>query len=228
MAKGSAAQKAPPAREAVTATGNDLLQLISDNGGMYLLPSEAAEANAAGHISVNTNDLGPDGATAMVTLTDAGEAALASGNESEVQTSGKVKFEIDDDVPMPAIKKESGRRGSKYPFDDLKPGQSFHIAATAKVPNPLASLASSLTVARRRYEIAAVDANGNPIMETVKVKNYKLDASGKRVKGPDDKFIVESEQAVQRQKRTATREFTAHVVGKDDPRGAGVRVYRQK
>lgn len=221
MVKPNVAMKVPQVeRDAVTVTGNDLLKLIQNNGGMYLLPSEAGDIIAKGFAAVDENDL--EGDAARVTLTSSGIAALTAA-----PTRGKVKFAIDENVPMVETKKESGRRGSKYPFDDLQPSQSFHVAKTANTPNPLASLASSLTVARRRYEVPATDMHGKPVMETIKTKNYKLDASGKRIKA-DGKFVVEGEQTIQRQKRISNREFTAYEVSANDPRGVGARVYRTK
>lgn len=215
--KTTGAPSAAGKREPVTATGNALLTLLYNNGGMYLTEAEAAAAIAAGDATVNMDDVQDD--TALVMLTPQGAA--------KVKPAGKSEFEIDDAVPMPVKASRGGKRGSKYPFDALKVGQSFHVPKTKDNPDPVSALASSLTGARRRYSIPAVDSEGRQIMQDVTVKTYKLDASGKREKDSDGKWIVTGSQVVRKPALKETRDFLVAEADKKDPRGPGARVFRK-
>lgn len=210
------------ARAPVTATGDDLLKLLYENGGVYLTQSEGAAAIAAGDAHVNLDDT--QGDTALVMLTPQGAAKVAPTSAAK---AGKPMFEVDDDVPMPTKSPRGGKRGSKYPFEALQVGQSFHVPKTKENPDPVSALASSLTGARRRFSIPMLGDNNKPVMETVTTKTYKLDASGKRVKGADGKWIVTGEAEVSRQKLKETRDFMVVAVDKTDPKGVGARVFRK-
>jgi hypothetical protein len=208
-------------REPVTARGADLVKLIAAADGLYLTQDEGSELVAGGFAKVNIDDL--KGETAMVQLTDAGRALIAPVTASKVT---KPVIEIDDDVPMPeAPKKRGGKRGSKYPFEKLEIGKSFHVPKTAEMENPVSALASSLTGARRRFEVPVLGSDGKPVMETVKVKTFAQDATGKRVK-VNGKFVVTGEATVTKPKTKQTRDFQVFEVGADDPKGPGARVYR--
>lgn len=213
------------ARKPVAERGLDLLNRISNEKGMYLTRDEGQDIVTAGHAELNNNDT--QNGLPLVTLTNAGRALFTKGKQLDTNTS-KTEFEIDDDVPM-AEKKRSGRaRGSKYPFDTLKPNQSFHVPKTADMQDPSSALASSLTGARRRYSKPMFDDLNRPVMETVKLRTYQLDAKGKRVKGTDGHWIVTGETQLPRQKVILERDFQVVEVGAEDKRGPGARVYRVK
>ena len=116
------------------------------------------------------------------------------------------------------------RSGSKYPFDKLEVGQSFHVPATVAVTDPFKAIASSVTGARRRYSEKVV-VDGVVQTETVTVKTFTKDANGKRVKR-DGHYVVTGTETVNREKTRQTRDFLAAAVGADDPNGAGARVWR--
>jgi hypothetical protein len=81
-------------------------------------------------------------------------------------TPAASSFAIDDAIPVPAASNRGGRGGNVYPFDTLNVGQSFHVPATDKKPNPAKSLASTVSSATKRYvgkgdrkfRVAPVDA----------------------------------------------------------------------
>lgn len=223
--KGAAAPSAEAdnnTRQPVTVRGADLAKLVAATGGMYLTQDEAGELVKDGYATVDTSNL--QGETAFVTLTPAGAELIAPQPAKE-----KPVFEIDDDVPMPEAPKKRGRnRGSKYPFEKLEIGKSFHVPKTKEMPDPVSALASSLTGARRRYEVPVLDGAGKPVVESVKVKVYAKDKDGKRIKDANNKFVVASETLVEKPKMQQTRDFTVIEVGADDPRGAGARVFRTK
>lgn len=218
----SATNDAPQiVREPITVRGNDLLKLLAATGGVYLTQEEGNDAVDAGFAAVNMADT--QGNTALVTITAEGRAQI------EGPVKGKTVFDIDDSVPMPdAHKKRGGKRGSKYPFEKLEVGQSFHVPKSKDMPNPVSALASSLTGARRRYETPVKDAEGNQVFETVKVKTYATDAHGKRIKDKDGHFVVSGEKEVSKPKTQQTRDFQVFEAAKDDPKGPGARVFRTK
>lgn len=213
---------APVTRTPVIERGSFLAKRLAENGGLYLTQEEGADLVAAGFASVNMQDI--QGDTAFVTLTDAGLALI-----TPAATKGaKQVFEIET-VPMPdAPKKRSGKRGSKYPFEKLEVGQSFHVPKTKDMPNPVSALASSLTGARRKFTTPELDASGKPVMETVTVKTYAHDKDGKRIKDASGKFVVASEKKEQRAKTTQVRDFAVHEAAANDPKGPGARVFRTK
>lgn len=212
----------PPVREPITERGNDLLKALYDHGGLYLTVEEGKEAVDAGDATVNKDDT--QGNTALVMLTPQGAAKVAP---QKPESAPKVTFEIDDYAPPLPNKKRGGKRGSKYPFDALEVGKSFHVPVTKEIPNPVSALASSLTGARRRYEQPVMDGD-NPVMETVKIKTYALDSKGKRIKDASGKFVVIGEKTETRPKMVQTRDFYVVAASKDDPKGPGARVVRSR
>ena len=219
--------KAPAQRAAITIRGFALLAAIAAGAVTRLTADEANDAIAAGHIAVNTNDVDANGA-AVVTLTEAGTAALAAENAKPA--GGKLA--IDTDVPMPAVaptKRGGAKRESAYPFDELAVGQSFHVAKTDANPDPKARLSSTVSAARAGYMPGLTNEDGSPKMETVTKSVYATDAAGKFVKGSDGKRVKTGETTETRQVRgEPTRDFAIYEVGADDPRGVGARVYRTK
>lgn len=112
---------------------------------------------AAGVIEVNeqlTNDAGEVATRATAKGIETMNATATP--ETEVQTEqapqiavGKPRFAIEDSIPVPTAKRGVG--AGLYPFDDLKPGQSFFVPATTDKPTPAKSLASTVSSATKRY-----------------------------------------------------------------------------
>lgn len=210
------------AQAPVTETGVELLARIQKDNGLYLTQAQAADGVAAG--TINPDKANVQGDTVLCTLTEAGVKALPT-----IAKTGKVQFAIDDDVAMPSrvLNKGGAQRGSKYPFDDLPVGKSFHVPATADLPDPATALQSSLTGARRKYQEPVVDADGHAVMEDHKVISYQIDpVTKKRVKGADGAWIKTGESVVKRQKQNNTRDFFIVTVDATDPKGPGARVFR--
>lgn len=228
-------------RTPVTARGVDLLKLIAASltGYLMLTQEEAGDIVAQGLAVVDTTITEND--TAAVSLTDAGKAAMNEVNTAAEGAGGQAAADaararlqrapvtvtqgLRKDIPAPG-KKKGGKQGSKYPFDTMEVGESFHIPATMENTNPLASVQSSITQARAKFAVGVVGSDGQPVMEAVKVTHYKKDAEGKYIKDADGKRIVENETSEQRQKMQITKDFTAAAVDKNDPDGAGARVWR--
>lgn len=116
---------------------------------------------------------------------DAGSAAVV---EPTAETFGIISGAI-----LPASKRGNTGGGApiKYPFDKLEMGQSFFVPVSAKLPDPVKTLGSTVSAANMRYAVetgetneverakrdgkkAARDAAGNKIMETVTRPVYKF------------------------------------------------------
>lgn len=126
-------------------------------------------------------------------LTNNNAADLVGGEPFEHKEPTVSNFGIIDGAVLPVSKRGGGGGGApiKYPFDQLQVGQSFFVPATAKLPNPLKTLGSTISSANIRYadkigekEVTrakrgeknklVLDANGQKIMETKTVPEYKF------------------------------------------------------
>jgi len=222
----TAAAATAAARTAVTARGIELLALIAastepSEGVLMLTQEEGSEALAAGYIDVDTSKV--EGNTAAVSLTEAGKAALTSGEATASGAAAASGFEIDTDVALPGAATRRGRSGG-YPFDALPVNGSFHVAVNDKddtLDDLLTRMSSSVSGARARY------AEPTGETETVKVKVYRKGEGGKGfAKDENGKRIVESETQEERPKMRTVRDFVARKVDASDKKGEGVRVWR--
>lgn len=216
-------------RTPVAARGVELLALIAaamttDAGYAMLTKDEAADAIAAGHAVANTDIT--EGNTAAVKLTEAGQAELAKGEQAPVAAAAPVsgKYEIDDNVPMPTVKR--GGRTSSYPFEALEVGKSFHVPKRNADDDVVARLASSITSARAKFAEPVLDDEGKPKFETVVVRNYERGEDGKIKVDAEGKRIRAADTSEERAMTNNTRDFMAYPVDASDPRGEGARVFR--
>lgn len=201
-AKPAAAQTAPAVD---TATLSNIVAATVAGGFVYVAEAVAAPLVAAGYIETNA-EMKDEAGNIAARSTDAGNALINSANTAPAAAQpgattaeapkSKPSFEIEDNVPLPTIKR-GGIGGTTYPFDALNVGQSFHVAASEDKPNPAKSLASTVSSATARYAVEVKDANGNPVL------------------GEDGKPQMQN-----------TRVFSVRTVGKDDPKGPGARVWR--
>lgn len=125
----------------------------SEQGYSFGTKQEYNSLVGAGYVVFN--DAIKDGNKFALKATDTGIAALASGSNGgavAVSASAKPTFEIRKQIALPPMKRRAaGEVGSKYPFDRLEVGDSFHVKPDADMPDPAKSLASSVTAANRRY-----------------------------------------------------------------------------
>jgi hypothetical protein len=202
-------------RQAITARGADLMGMIAAAGdaGLMLSQEEGLDLVNSGYAIVDTSVT--DGSTAKVTLTEAGNAALASSGNTATS------YEIEDNIPIPTSTARRGRTGG-YPFENLGVNQSFHVAVKdGEEPADVAArLQSSVSGARARY----AEATGEN--ENVERKVYQRNEDGSFVKDADGKRVVASTETISRPKTKVVRDFTVKAVGSDDPKGAGARVWR--
>ena len=187
----------------------------------YLTAEQGSNLASEGLIMVNPAVVSPDNPHAFFCqLTQAGIDAIPDIPTEPTEPTSQ--FPISADVPVPIkIKRESGPRISKYPFDLLEINQSFHVSVSDECPEPWKTVASNVGAANRRYE------EPDPSGEKVTVKHRKLvkGADGKAIPGPDGKRAYK-EVVTQEPKKIQTRKFIGRRVDTTDPNGPGCRVFR--
>lgn len=204
MAK-SSTKKATPTVVVTDGINRDLLAAIGSGtvtevnreqamaAGLLYNPSNAADPTPL--IEVGSVDMAKG--TAPVRITELGTAYLnaeaAPANVAAAETTAET-FGIISGVTLPPSKRGNTGGGApiKYPFDKLEVGQSFFVPKSAKLPNPVKTLGSTVSSAIMRYATdtgetkqvtrakregkkAALDANGEKIMETVTRSVYKFE-----------------------------------------------------
>ncbi len=150
-------------------------------------------------IEINIHDPDPSDKTRVACrVTTAGAALLTAHQNPVIEGNNSMelnvsKFEVITDAVLPPIKRGGGGGGAptKYPFDNLQVGNSFFVPATARLPNPLKTLGSTVSSANHRYANVVgekeverskrgernklvLDANGNKIMEVRIVPVYQF------------------------------------------------------
>lgn len=121
-------------------------------------------------------------------------------------TEETTDFEIENNVPMPKPIRKSNK--AKYPIDQLKIGQCFHIGPNGDED---------------------IDAIGKRMAAVVSNANQRHRAS----KNPPENKVVSRKSRKTGEVSDVTieimvqlRKFTARRVSADDPKGVGLRIYR--
>ncbi len=145
-------------------------------------------------IDVNTSVL-DDSGNAKVWLTDAGKAVAPNGAAKAAASSSTPQYAIiSNAIFVPSEKKRAGRGGGGaptiYPWASMEVGSMFFVGVSQK-PDPFKSMQSAVSSANMKYseEVgepvphtrtkrgpgnkAVVDANGDPVRETVMKKKRK-------------------------------------------------------
>ena len=128
-------------------------------------------------------------------------------------------FEIDNDEPPSNFKPRKGRE-SKYPFDKLEVGQSFHVPSEG-YGNPELWMQAPVNAAKRKYRTAILDSD-TQVAEAICVTEYQKNGN-KRARDVDGNFIVLGVRSF-----TQDRDFRIEPVDEHDPRGVGARIRRIK
>lgn len=178
-----------------------------ETGGIYA-PKEATErllendlveineelVNEAGHYMTRATEKGLAKMSDNVETAEAVEEATEETAVAEAPVE-KVKetFEIEDNIPLPTVKRGGGKGVEKYPFDKLEIGQSFHVPATEDRPNPGKTLASTVSSAKNRYKVEG-QLTRIFVLRTVGEDDPK--GAGARVFRVDD-FVAEAAEAAE-------------------------------
>lgn len=238
----------PIARERLNAI------FIAGSNPCYMTGEEGQELASQGLIQADPSQLNPaNPAACRVNITEAGVQLLTTSAPTSQATppvmnstppnaapAASPTFQVQTGIAIPKATRRgnSGNlkpRQSQYPFDQLPDpaigpdGQpqcaSFHVAVTEANPEPWKAMASNVSAANRRSEVELKDANGQPIMETVEKKTLFKGADKKPMLDSNGNKQYQTSQVTQ-PKTQATKKFIARRVGKDDPNGEGVRVFR--
>lgn len=140
--------------------------------GIYTSPEVHSSLLEAGLVEINpamTNEAGEIATRATQKGIESLDNSNGNGKNapteatSETAVTGKTEkvktmFQIEDNVPVPAISgRGRGRGGETYPFEQLAVGQSFFVANSESKPNAAKSLASTVSSATARYAVPAED-----------------------------------------------------------------------
>lgn len=192
------------------------------NAGSFVYTAAAVHAPMieAGLAEVNPdikNEAGEIATRATIKGIETVNSQQTQNAASPAATVAPSAFKLETGVALPAITGR-GRIAKVYPFDEMQPGQSFFVANTDKKPNAGKSLASTVSSATNRYAVATGEN------KTVVVKQYQLDASGKRAKDAAGKLIVIGTTT---EVRPVMKEVRKYVVRSVTENGvAGARVWR--
>lgn len=180
---------------------NEHIKALQSSDGKGYLPQQIADKLAAeGLVQIHPSAKDSNGNPA-VRLTEKGVSMTNTTDAATVTAAEKAAITFDSGVPLPPKADRTERKSGQ--FDSMNVGQSAHFAGDAKAMfKKYSSLPSALT---RRYSETVVGPDGAPVMETRKSKK----------KGD-----------YQAQKRKPVREYVLRRVGTDDPKGAGVRLFR--
>lgn len=123
----------------LTASSKKYLERIAKetvSSGVMYVDSRAKVLVELGYVTVDETDVDEDGDVAAK-ITPEGAAVVGVENEVEVEVEDVEEseetveeFPIDDNVEIPKLQRKAYTRKSRYPFDRLEAGQSFHVAET--------------------------------------------------------------------------------------------------
>lgn len=165
----------------------------------YLFTSEAVHSILVkkGFVEVNSEISNEDGEFAT-RATELGLAQAKPVEEEKVKVMPDAKFELGD-VPGDFVLPESNRGGTrapKYPFADMKIGQSFFVANTdVKGENAVKTLTGACSKANKLFGTPTVDNDGVPVMrgtkkgETQATTFVKIFKAGPYTKGEGDAAV---------------------------------------
>lgn len=231
MAKADQNQVETAAREPVTERGPALLQLISESESGYLMltQDEGSDIVNAGDAEIRS-DIAQVDNTFAISLTEKGKAVLGAAPAKQKITRHQLTVSegVDTSVAMPeglGGAKRGRQGGSKYPFDTLNVGESFHIPKSETQANPLGSIQTSISQAHAKFVEEVKNEDGSTKMHDVVVKIYKRGEDGK-FEVEDGKRVVLSSATESQPVMQPTRKFAAANVGSNDPKGEGARVWR--
>lgn len=197
-AEGGVAWGANPEPAVADTFNYDLLRKIVDattaNSFVYLGTDETQELVSGGFAEVNPGMVDDYGAVAtrattqgiskMTEQTAPAAAANPAPAPAATNTAGDPAaqpqatataapkiFKASDfaDIFAAPVKRSNSGRSSSYPFDDLEVDGFFFVPATAKMPDPKKSLASTISSAERRFATDDKNEDGSPKMRTMKV-----------------------------------------------------------
>jgi len=162
----------------------------------YTIPLQHSALVTAGLLEVNATIVDPNGKGLATRATQAGidQVTAYNAEQSGTQTNttapktAKLEFVIEDGF-VPQVKKRGNTGGNtQYPFDQLQVGQSFFVPNSEKYPDVAKSLASTVSSAIARYEIAVpgqtrTNRKGDvvPLTEKTRIFVINRETNGARI-----------------------------------------------
>lgn len=193
--------------EVLKANIDEIFKTLRANDGKGYVPRDVADTLAKNGLVEVHPDAKDSNGNPAVRLTEKGMSmsdnpANTADTANTAVKKAKAPVEFDTGI-APKPKAEKGERKPGL-YDAMEVGQSAHFVGTdaKSLSKKYGYLATQL---QRRYSELVVNTDGTPVMETKKNKKRG---------------------EYQVPKRKPVREFIVQKVGDDDPKGAGLRLYR--
>lgn len=187
--------KAKTTKTEAAALNTDLLKAIASataaNSFMYVSKEDGMPLLATNPplIEVNTSMLDPNDANkAAARITLAGTNLLKGLTQVNTQATpaGPAEtFEILSGIALPPSKRGNklggGGAPTKYPFDKLEVGQTFFVPVSAKHPDPVKSMGSTVSAAHARFAQKTGEVETVVRSKRGEKNKVELDANGQKI-----------------------------------------------
>jgi hypothetical protein len=175
----------------------DLLKQIANGAVRFIAKTDDASALLMHNpplIEIDLTSVNPSNNMEVACRVTAAGAALVNQLNPVNESKPTMSYEIIDNAVLPEAKRGGKGSGapSKYPFATMNVGQSFFVAATSTMPDPVKKLGSLVSAAALRFaedtgikriverskrgakNKLILDENGHKIMETKEVPVLKF------------------------------------------------------
>ncbi len=182
---------AKSAKKATTSLLGLIAAASAQNQDYGVTKDEATPLLENGWITVDTAHIDTASGKAPARITDAGKVAMQPSINAEASNEPTGMFQVIKGAVLPPSKRGSGLRGTgapkQYPSNTMEVGDTFFVPVSAKHPDPVKTLGSTVSSANMRFsektgemkEVnrvqrghdhkAVVDGNGNKVYEKVSV-----------------------------------------------------------
>lgn len=214
--------KAKPVLQSVPVLITLAMIVAAGENGLASVPLSVYQPLAAsGLVEVNSAAIEPNG-NAPVRATAAGVAQVNGAPTAPVETKPAATggYSIDSGIEVPAISGRGRGASTVYPFEQMEIGNSFFVPATAERPDPAKQLASTVSAATARYQVAKEPAEYKQVVNAV----YAKGPDGKLARDAEGKLIKTGERTDTVQVMVQTRKFM--IRGVTEKGVAGARIWR--
>lgn len=213
--------KAKPVSSAPVQTLITLAMIVAaGENGLASVPLSVYQPLAAsGLVEVNSAAIEPNG-NAPVRATAAGVAQVNGAPVPDPKPAATGGYSIDSGIEVPAISGRGRGASTVYPFEQMEIGNSFFVPATAERPDPAKQLASTVSAATARYQVAKEPAEYKQVVNAV----YAKGPDGKLARDAEGKLIKTGERTDTVQVMVQIRKFM--IRGVTEKGVAGARIWR--
>jgi hypothetical protein len=151
-----------------------IVQSMNVEPGYTYVSREVLDWLIKNELAIGNEAIVNEGGAIATRATEKGvEKVMSETNEvAAAPVKAKPTFAIlNVEIPAEAARKAGGRRGGKYPFDNLEVGASFFVPVSEEVPEPAKTMAASIANANARFATPVSEEDGSTKMRTRKKKD---------------------------------------------------------